>query len=448
MNNNLFNKILIEHDNKNSDGYDYDFEIRDENETKEDDLFVDTNIDTIKEYINRKKIIFCNGKNYYYSKDDGYYKPLEDEDLKKDIAEHLIDKNYKDGFLNNLIKGIRVFAKVDSKKLNPTRYLNFKNCLFNLETYEIENHSSDIIFLFQLPVIFDEDALCERFMAFLDETIPDNIQQKILQEYVGYALSSDTQHHIAAILLGSGSNGKSTFLKIIEKIFGHDNIASVDLGQLGDIYHRTTLVSKLINISTEMNGKISKKSLKTFKEITSFERITARYMRHNAFSFIPIVKCFFASNVMPIFPESNYAVKRRLLLIKFPNQFSVENGNIDINLINKLALELSGICNWAIEGLIRLRENGRFSNIDDNNLFSEKNYTVEEFNLFISECCLIDNEARIQKKILYEFYRKWCDNKEYNFVNDVQFGKYIINLNGISSSKSNGLTFYKGINLI
>ena len=45
-----------------------------------------------------------------------------------------------------------------------------------------------------------------------------------------------------------GSNGKSTFLAVIQSLLGEENIASLDLKELGDRFKTAEMVGKLANI--------------------------------------------------------------------------------------------------------------------------------------------------------------------------------------------------------
>lgn len=51
-----------------------------------------------------------------------------------------------------------------------------------------------------------------------------------LQEYVGYCLHiSAMPLHRALLLVGSGTNGKGTFLHVVRLLLGRENTSSIEL---------------------------------------------------------------------------------------------------------------------------------------------------------------------------------------------------------------------------
>src|SRR5262249_25797458 len=82
------------------------------------------------------------------------------------------------------------------------------------------------------------------------------------------------------------------------------------------------------------------------KAITGGDRITARFMRGNFFSFEPTFKLFMAGNYRPAMRSPDDAMRRRFLVIPFTHKPE----RIDKSLPEKLRTELGGILAWAIEG--------------------------------------------------------------------------------------------------
>src|SRR5208283_4253568 len=107
------------------------------------------------------------------------------------------------------------------------------------------------------------------------------------------------------------------------------------------------------------------------------------------FTFKNTAKLIFSANAIPE-GKKDRAYYRRWILIRFPNNF--EGENTDKSLITKLLTpeELSGFLNLALDGLKRVRENGKFSN-EKSIEATQKEY---EFNsdpvaAFMDECTQI-----------------------------------------------------------
>ena len=81
-----------------------------------------------------------------------------------------------------------------------------------------------------------------------------------------------------------------------------------------------------------------------------------------------------------------------------------------MHLSDKLKSELSGILNWAIEGLKRLeRANYNFTKCEaaESCLETYKN-ELNNVSDFFAECFIVDDENRIRKSEIYNYYLKYC----------------------------------------
>ena len=75
-----------------------------------------------------------------------------------------------------------------------------------------------------------------------------------LEEYGGYCISGDVPRlQKAMVLLGSGANGKSVFLDVLQAVAGKANYSTVMARDLGHDTKRYSLVGKLFNVSEEVH---------------------------------------------------------------------------------------------------------------------------------------------------------------------------------------------------
>src|SRR5208283_2759033 len=94
-----------------------------------------------------------------------------------------------------------------------------------------------------------------------------------------------------------------------------------------------------------------------FKMLTGGDSIGTEKKFKDEYSFVNYAKLIFSANKPPkVTDEDSYAFWRRWILIEFPNQFGDDKKDPEI--LNKLTAEaeLSGLLNWALEGLARLRQ--------------------------------------------------------------------------------------------
>ena len=149
-----------------------------------------------------------------------------------------------------------------------------------------------------------------------------------------------------------------------------------------------------------------------------------------------------ATNHKPIIRGTDDGIWRRLRMIPFNVQ--IPDHKVDKNLKYKLRKELTAILNWAVEGVLKWQEEGLKNPkvVEDAN--REYRVEMDVTELFIQECCEVDEEARVPAKILYQTYKEWArENSQYE-MNNTKFGKEMSQK--FQKIKSNGIK-YVGLRL-
>src|SRR5205807_6480658 len=73
----------------------------------------------------------------------------------------------------------------------------------------------------QAVTSYDPDASCPRFERFMDEIMGgDDEMVRYLQRAIGYSLTGDTSEQCLWMAYGTGSNGKTTLLKVLGTVLG------------------------------------------------------------------------------------------------------------------------------------------------------------------------------------------------------------------------------------
>src|SRR5690606_34746082 len=137
-------------------------------------------------------------------------------------------------------------------------FINLRNGVLNTETWEFLPHSPERGFRYCLPFSFDESAECPMFDEFMDRITLENKElQDILDEFGRYIMSGSLNIYPKILMLvGDGSNGKSTWINIVTGLLGEDHVAAADLYDLQkDPYAMASLDGKLLNISEEANRR-------------------------------------------------------------------------------------------------------------------------------------------------------------------------------------------------
>lgn len=326
------------------------------------------------------------GTVFVYDEDRGYYRRDGAEAELETHLERRLSYAFSPARSTRIIKTACARCRAFADELGgPDREL----CLANgvLDISELDDHDADDPgptlsphtpekwFTAGLPVEYNADADCPRFEQFIEESVEPDDRAK-LQEFAGYCLLVNEQPFKKALfLVGPTDSGKGTFLKVIEKMFGFENVATQSLHSLTDTrWGPHSLFGRAINIRNEISRRDVKNPQK-FKELTGGEDpIDAEDKGESKYKFIVTQKLLFATNQFPEVEGADDAFYNRLLFASFPNR--VPDSRKDHDLDEKLEDELPGILNWAIEGLARLLDNKQFTDVRDQ---QAKESLVEQF---------------------------------------------------------------------
>ena len=358
--------------------------------------------------------LFHNNQTFY-TYIDHCWRQVEREIIKKKILD-LLGKKYGQTKVNNIIDIMSVMThkKRDEIKLNfPINALNTLNGMYYLNEGILVPHSEETKQMFstnQINVTVDPEARCDRWIQFVNEIFEQDHDQedkiKLLQEFLGYCLTHMVSYQKALILLGTGSNGKSIILQVMEQILGEDNYASIELNQLKNKTYIVELQNKLVNFCSEIDHKGSFSS-GIFKRIVTGETQSGDAKFKDPIKFQPYCKLLFATNDLPQTIDTSKGFFRRIIILRFNRSF--EGKNCDPDLLQKLQSETSGIFNWLLEGLYRLKSNKSFtipasSEEEIHNYLEGCNSVVA----FINERCTIESGTYEGYQDLYERYTEYC----------------------------------------
>jgi len=265
-------------------------------------------------------------------------------------------------------------------------------------------HDKEDFFTYVLPYDYEPEAQCPLWHKFLDRVVPDKELQQLLGEYIGYCFTRDLRLEKALILEGPGGNGKSVFSDLMIRILGDYNVSKVDWEQLtNEETYRAVAVGKLANISQE-NGQNVKHSI--LKSMISGEDVMTRQLYKDPVPTHDYGKLVALFNTLPK-SESTQAYARRLLIVPF--HVTITDEERDVQLIDKLTAEQSGILNWVLTCLQCLLIRNKF--VESKICEEEVQKYVRDQNTalrFFDERCVIDEEGRLTGKDLYAEYLTFC----------------------------------------
>lgn len=305
-----------------------------------------------------------------------------------------------------------------------------------------------------LPYKFDPTAKCPQWETFLEKSLEGDYDRiNILQEWAGYCLMPDTSQQKFLAMEGEGGNGKSVFMAGLQAIIGPRNCSNIGLECLArDGYDASETYGKLVNICADV-GEIDKISEGNLKSFTSGDVMSFRRKFLGVLTVKPTARLVLAFNKRPRFHDSTDGLWRRMLLVPWLIRIAEEDrvyGMDSIDWWNRSG-ELSGMFNWSLRGLFRLRHQGRFT---ESKLVTEavQDYKdeVNPAQAFLKENFEPSKDNQINSKMAYDFYKKWAEANGYRQMNERTFGKEVKRVFPGSERKKGGsrksrFYFYQGL---
>ena len=396
----------------------------------------------------------CRHLSFIYLYNGAYWEIAEKESFKLFLGK-AVEKMGMDKFdaklyyvQEQLFKQFIAVAHLPKPKNNTSKVLvNFKNGTFEIDAAKrkLRQPKPEDFITYQLPFDYNPKAKAPLFETYLNTVQPDIERQNILAEYIGYVFikTSTLKLEKTLLLFGSGANGKSVFFEIINALLGGDaNVSNYSLQNLtsDNGYYRAMIANKLLNYSSEINGKLD---TSIFKQLVSGEPLDARLPYGEPMIIKDFAKLIFNCNELPKECEHTNAYFRRFLIIPF--DITIPAGQQDKELAVKIIRnELSGVFNWVLSGLDRLlfqkqftvseavsRQLDEYKKQSDNIRFflSEENYTVDA------------NQSKPLKELFSE-YRSFCMESGFHFCSLLTFSARLRNLGFRIERKAIGNVVY------
>jgi len=302
------------------------------------------------------------------------------------------------------------------------RFINVKNGLLDIESWELKPHRPDLLSTIQLDVEYHPEAKkMSNFELYLNDLIrdpegeTDEEKAKVIQEYFGMVLSNIPLYKLKkALFLVSfiGDTGKSSLLRLIDSILGDDYSVALDLKDLdGGSNNRFMLGTirgkRLIECGDQSSASISDSG--TFKKLTGGDKLKIEQKGVQAEGYRYCGGLVICSNQIPYFADDHgkHMVNRIQII---PLQHTIVNK--DSSLEDRMIREKNAVFNWFMEGLKRIRENGyKLTECGAVTEFMEE-YRAGSDSLYryLMENYEITNNIKdkIQKSDFDESYRQWC----------------------------------------
>ena len=255
----------------------------------------------------------------------------------------------------------RVYPRMLITHFDSNPYIFYcKNGALNLLTGELKEVSSKDFLLHQSSVEWIPGAECPWWKNFIQELFPKEPHMiSFLQEVFGYSLSGSIDEQKVFVHYGSGCNGKSKVLYALRLLLGE---YSALMGANALAHKKAAVEQEFQRIGVKTEGKrcmiIDDMDTKTqwnegvIKGFTG-PLIPVRRLYEEERDIPNRAKFHFGCNEAPEPESENFGILRRICIIPYMRQFK-QDALKEREITEMIQTELSGIFNWAIEGLRRV----------------------------------------------------------------------------------------------
>lgn len=313
-------------------------------------------LEITKDFVQRNPLIFDrNGWWWKYSWSKDIYEVTDETDLMI-----MIDKATKKYTLRasqkaEILEGLRRAARENQPKKPDKEEIQIGDKVYNWKTGAITKSGPQHFFTNTIPWCMAEEESTPILDAVFESWVGD--KAILLKEMIAYCFIRDYPLQRIFVLLGSGSNGKSTFLQVMTKLLGEDNICAAELdAMLVDRFQTSALFNKLACQMGETNFG-AMRSTARLKRLSGNDSINFEFKNKNGFTAKNYAKIIIATNSLPMTLDKTDGFYRRWVIVEFKNQFN-EKRDILADIPDH---EYKAFCKWSLNAIRRLMSEKEFT---------------------------------------------------------------------------------------
>ena len=288
--------------------------------------------------------------------------------------------------------------------------LNCANGTLDLESMTLLKHSPSHNITKICRGAWIPDLAETRWSKFVAEILPDAEIRDFVQRLMGSALSGKVREHILPIFTGTGGNGKSTFTEAVSDALG-DYAMQADPTMLMASSHdshptgQASLQGRRLAICME-TAQGRHLDAPTAKQLTGGDKITARYMRQDFFTFEPSHTILMITNHKPVVSGTDDALWRRLVVVPFDQVFSRDDADPDLKDI--LESEPDAVLSWMVKGWTEYREKGLEIPAAVRAATDDYKADSDAVGMFLLEMTYETTMGTVKASELFAEWKKWC----------------------------------------
>jgi len=312
------------------------------------------------------------------------------------------------------------FAPKEPKK----SWVQFGSRVYDLETGEDFEATPEYFLTQAFPHEVGENEDCPTIdELFKDWAIARDLKHRqsgeswvaTLYDLLAYFTLPEQTEQIVTVLLGTGRNGKTKYLELVEAFLGKDNVAWTDFDSLTERFGSAVLYKRKLGVVSETDAEIffnKKKGENLMKRLSGDSKMSFEFKGKDQFQEEITSKIVIPTNNLPLAKCGGDSFYRRFMVVDFPNQFKITP-----HLLERIPPEEYNALAKKVLRLARELWNGRqITNLGD---FQErkKRYQARanlDMPRFIAENCEIDSRYNEKWSRFFEHFKYWLggDHKD------------------------------------
>ena len=416
---------------------------------------IDENVKTV--VLEEYKVMTLSGKPWIYEK--GVYRQDEDGTRLKSIISEWIPAYIKSiQFINNIYHLILADHSIKRTILDinqyPEHWINFKDCMLDVETLEKHPHKPEYYAINQIPHNCpDTRDLMGKYPGstlerFFKTTIPDEEDRLMFFQYAGYCMTRCTYLQKFMILYGPGGTGKSTIVNLTIDAIGQENVSFLPLQTLNMTdgkFATIQLMGKLLNACSEIPRK-ALTDTSVLKQATGEDQIKGEYKGGAILFFNSYAKLLFSANNIPLNrDEGSNAFYRRMMILSIDKK-----GEYIPELKQKLKNEIDIFISVAVQAVhVMCTHGGMKVHESPNSVNAVEQYRLDSDPIarFIAERGHVGAERGQERGQVFLAYQNWAIEEGETLLSNKEFFKGLRDKGFNPDKKSHGVRYVVGFEL-
>lgn len=324
--------------------------------------------------------------------------------------------------VKNQKKIINEMAKINSLYLKDfnidAHFLNCSNCTINLKANQTQPHDAKLLLINSTGVDIIPGVICTEWEDFIRKISMTEENRKFLQKVTGYFLVGDIFFERLFVFQGK-TNHKNIFLETLIRMLGN-YVITLEPEALSHKKYNNMIDFRKLNSVRFININELPKEMKIdsalLNRLINGSTMPANNKCKNSVEIKPKCKIVITTNYLPQISDTNIFDSGKINIIRLHVNKQETDNNKELKNFFQQPENLSGILNWALEGLELLKKEGLEAPMDILNSTIEYRDNNDIIGSFITHCLEKTNaNHKEQTSRVYGQYKAWCDENDYYY---------------------------------